>query len=156
MDLDSTAQPMIYAIGPDDVYLHSDAQDAGLRRHTYWGSFTIDLRAARGDPAAFPPTELITRNATATNDEHNDHEHTSSLHAAAMAGSFVLILPVGTFYKMVLGNVRWHWITQTFAFVIVLVGAGIGLGMSHYYNRVSTAVSHSDQEFFDSVVLLSY
>ncbi|KAI4270151.1 MAG: hypothetical protein L6R38_007217 [Xanthoria sp. 2 TBL-2021] len=87
VDFDSTTQPMIYAVGPDDLHLNSDAQDAGLRRHTYWGSFTIDLRAARGDPAAFPPNELNTSNATAKGDEHNDHEYTSSLHAVAMAGT---------------------------------------------------------------------
>ncbi|KAI4253080.1 MAG: hypothetical protein L6R42_007714, partial [Xanthoria sp. 1 TBL-2021] len=135
VDFDSTTQPMIYAVGPDDLHLNSDAQDAGLRRHTYWGSFTIDLRAARGDPAAFPPNELNTRNATAKGDEHNDHEYTSSLHAVAMAGTFVLIFPLGTFYKMIMGNVRWHWITQALGLIIVLVGAGLGLGMSRHYNR---------------------
>ncbi|KAL8850545.1 MAG: hypothetical protein Q9221_004502 [Calogaya cf. arnoldii] len=126
---------MIYAVGPDDLHLNSDAQDAGLRRHTYWGSFIIDLRAARGDPAAFPLEDLSTSNATAIGNEQNDHENISSLHAVAMAGTFVLIFPVGTFYKMVMGNVRWHWITQALGLVIVLVGAGLGLGMSHYYNR---------------------
>ncbi|KAL8656431.1 MAG: hypothetical protein Q9226_002669 [Calogaya cf. arnoldii] len=135
IDFDSTSQRMIYAVGPDDLHLNSDAQDAGLRRHTYWGSFTIDLRAARGDPAAFPPEDLSTSNATAIGKEQNDHEHTSSLHAVAMAGTFVLIFPIGTFYKMVMGNIRWHWITQALGLIIVLVGAGLGLGMSHYYNR---------------------
>ncbi|KAL8996380.1 MAG: hypothetical protein Q9169_004103 [Polycauliona sp. 2 TL-2023] len=135
IDRGSTEQPMIYAVGPDDLHLNSDAQDAGLRKHTYWGSFQIDLRAARGDPALFPPKELITSNATAIGGEHNNHEYTSSLHAAAMAGTFVLIFPIGAFYKMVMRNVRWHWITQTLGLVIVLIGAGLGLGMSHYYNR---------------------
>ncbi|CAL8584481.1 hypothetical protein XPA_010075 [Xanthoria parietina] len=135
IDFDSMTQPMIYAVGPDDINLNSDAQDAGLRRHTCWGSFTIDLRAARGDPAAFPPGELIPGNATAKRDEHNYHEYASSLHAVAMAGTFVVIFPMGTFYKMIMGNVRWHWITQALGLVIVLVGAGLGLGISHYYNR---------------------
>lgn len=142
IDFDSMTQPMIYAVGPDDINLNSDAQDAGLRRHTCWGSFTIDLRAARGDPAAFPPGELIPGNATAKRDEHNYHEYASSLHAVAMAGTFVVIFPMGTFYKMIMGNVRWHWITQALGLVIVLVGAGLGLGISHYYNRVSAAESH--------------
>ena len=155
IDWKSTAQPMIYAVGPDDLRLNSDALDAGLRRHAYWGNFTIDLRAAQGDPALFPPQELIMSNATAKG-EHNDHEYASSLHAVAMAGTFVLIFPVGTFYKMIMGNVRWHWITQALGLVIVLVGAGIGLGMSHYYNRVSAVASRNYPEILGAVLLRRY
>lgn len=136
IDFESRTQPMFYAVGPDELHLNSDAEDAGLRRHDYWGHFNIDLQAARGDPALFPPKDLLRTNATARSDEHNDHEYTSSLHAVAMAGTFVLIFPVGIFYKKVLGSVRWHWITQAFGLIVVLVGAGLGLGISRYYNRV--------------------
>ena len=99
MDFDSTAQPRICAIGPDDVYLHSDAQDADLRRHIYCGTLANDLRAARGDPATIPPTESMIRKTTATKDERYDHEHTWSLHAVTMAGSLILTLPVGSFTR---------------------------------------------------------
>ncbi|KAL8678319.1 MAG: hypothetical protein Q9186_005309 [Xanthomendoza sp. 1 TL-2023] len=135
IDFESTTQPMFYAVGPDELHLNSDAPNAGLRRHDYWGHFTMDLQAARGDPARFPPQNLTTVNTTAAGNEQNDHEYTSSLHAVAMAGTFVLLFPVGTFYKHIMGSVRWHWITQAFGLVVVLIGAGLGLGISPYYNR---------------------
>ncbi|KAL8950057.1 MAG: hypothetical protein Q9222_003880 [Ikaeria aurantiellina] len=136
IDFNSTSQPMIYAVGADGLFLNSDAKDAGLRRHDFYGSFTIDLQAASGDPLLFPPSDLSNANATATGHEHNDHEYGSTVHAIAMIGTFVAIFPAGTFYKKVLGHVRWHWLTQAFGVVVVLVGAGLGLGISHYYNRV--------------------
>ena len=55
-----------------------------------------------------------------------------------------------------MGNVRWHWITQAFGLAVFLEGAGVGLGTSRYYNSMSSAVSYSQQELFDSVVLSSY
>ncbi|KAL8713397.1 MAG: hypothetical protein Q9220_002596 [cf. Caloplaca sp. 1 TL-2023] len=135
IDFKSTSQPMIYAVGADGLYLNSDAKDAGLRRHDFYGSFTMDLSAASGDPLLFPPTDLSNANATATGDEHNDHEYSSTVHAIAMLGAFVAIFPVGTFYQKVHGRVSWHWCTQAFGVLVVLVGAGLGLGISHYYNR---------------------
>lgn len=141
IDFDSTAQPMIYAVGPDELHLSTNALGAGLRRHDYYGSFTIDLQAAKGDIAHFPPTDLSIANATLVGHEHNDHEYSSSLHAVAMAGTFVIVFPVGVFYQKVLRTARWHWITQAFGVVVVLAGAGLGLGMSHYYNRVRTRYS---------------
>ncbi|KAI4205826.1 MAG: hypothetical protein LQ350_000011 [Teloschistes chrysophthalmus] len=135
IDFDSKTQPMIYAVGPDELHLSTNALDAGLRRHDYYGSFTMDLQAAKGDLAHFPPTDLSNTNATVVGHEQNDHEYSSSLHAVAMAGTFVVVFPVGVFYQKVLRTVRWHWITQAFGVVVVLAGAGLGLGMSHYYNR---------------------
>lgn len=145
IDFDSKTQPMIYAVGPDELHLSTNALDAGLRRHDYYGSFTMDLQAAKGDLAHFPPTDLSNTNATVVGHEQNDHEYSSSLHAVAMAGTFVVVFPVGVFYQKVLRTVRWHWITQAFGVVVVLAGAGLGLGMSHYYNRVRKGRSIKSQ-----------
>ena len=134
IDFNSTAQPMFYAIGPDELDLRSDATDAGLRRHDYYGSFNMDLVAARGDIGLFPPNDLSRANAT-DHEEHNDHEYSSSVHAVFMIGTFVVLFPTGVFYKRVLGNVRWHYFTQALGLMVVLVGGGLGLGISHYYNR---------------------
>lgn len=40
LDLTSTQQPMIYAVGPDDS-LQSDQQDAGIRRHQNFGEHIL-------------------------------------------------------------------------------------------------------------------
>ncbi|KAL8739124.1 MAG: hypothetical protein Q9181_000153 [Wetmoreana brouardii] len=137
IDFNSTEQPMIYALGPDQLYLSSNAKDAGLRRHDYFGTFTMNLQAAKGDPAQFPPKDLFHSKDTRIGEKQNDHEYSSSLHAIAMAGTFVVIFPVGVFHQKVLRTIRWHWITQAFGVIVVLVGAGLGLGMSQTYNRVN-------------------
>ena len=41
LDLKSKAQPMIFAVGPDD-YLQSNALDAGIRRHQDFGEFSSE------------------------------------------------------------------------------------------------------------------
>ncbi|KAI4105639.1 MAG: hypothetical protein L6R37_002627 [Teloschistes peruensis] len=74
IDFDSTAQPMIYAVGPDELHLSTNALGAGLRRHDYYGSFTIDLQAAKGDIAHFPPTDLSIANATLSKHFNSAHQ----------------------------------------------------------------------------------
>ncbi|KAL8828873.1 MAG: hypothetical protein Q9170_006411 [Blastenia crenularia] len=95
IDFNSTSQPMMYAIGPDDLNLNSNSKSAALRRHDVYGSFKLDLIAARGDPAQFPPTDLSKANVT-DHEEHNDHEYSSSVHAVLMAGTFVVLFPTGS------------------------------------------------------------
>ncbi|KAL8743130.1 MAG: hypothetical protein Q9190_004484 [Brigantiaea leucoxantha] len=142
IDFNATHQPMIYAVGPEDSSVNSDAFDAGLRRHDYWGSFNINTQAAQGDPLPWPPDTSHTVNATENGRQHDDHEYASGLHAIAMVGTFVVIFPLGALYMRAIKQVRWHWITQAIGVVVVLVGAGLGLGLSHYYNRVGSPSRH--------------
>ncbi|KAL8873478.1 MAG: hypothetical protein Q9174_001070, partial [Haloplaca sp. 1 TL-2023] len=135
VDFNSRAQPMIYAIGPDSLTLNTDAKDAGLRKHTYHGSFTMDLLAAKGDPSQFPPNDLSNQNAMVVGQEHHDREYVSSGHALLMTVTFVAILPSGVFCQTVFKKFHSHLIIQSSGVVTVLIGAGLGLGMSHYYNR---------------------
>ncbi|KAL8698803.1 MAG: hypothetical protein Q9201_006372 [Fulgogasparrea decipioides] len=126
IDFDSTEQPMIYAVGPDQLYLSNNAKDAGLRRHDYWGTFTMNLRAAKGDPSQFPPKDLSRNNATRTGHEHNDHEYSSSLHAIAMAGTFVVIFPVGVFYQKSKHYNSAHQLIGMVVVLLVLLQASLG------------------------------
>lgn len=142
INFNSTTQPMIYAIGPDDVELNSNSKSAGLRRHEYYGKFTMNLfQASLGqeDPFDFP-INSTTNNGTATVDhEVHDRDFSSSIHAVFMAGVFVILFPLGTVWLRIFGLVRSHWITQVSGFFIILIGAGIGVRMSKEYNRVCSA-----------------
>ncbi|KAI4165961.1 MAG: hypothetical protein LQ342_000392 [Letrouitia transgressa] len=137
IDFNSTSQPMIYAVGPDDLNLNSDSRNAGLRRHDYWGSFRINMQTATGDNLPWPPDTSRTSNATENGRPHNDHEYASGLHGIAMAGTFVVILPVGALYLRTMRKIRWHWITQTIGIIVLVIGAALGLSLSHFYNRTS-------------------
>ena len=138
MDLSSQNYSFIYAVGPDDVNLKSNEMDAGLRRHEYYGKFTMNLFAAQGDPAGFPTDLSKNDNATASGGTTDDHGYGSSAHAFIMACVFVIIFPFGAAYLRLQSSVRWHWVAQAIGVVGALVGAGIALNISQLYNRVST------------------
>lgn len=135
INFNSTKQPMILAVGPDNLNLNSNAKDAALRRHDSYGTFDLNLQLSWGDPNLFPPEDLSEAKVT-DHSEQNDHEYSSSVHAVLMIGTFVAIFPIGIFYKTILGKVRWHYFTQILGVIVMLVGAAPGLALSPDYNRV--------------------
>lgn len=137
IDVNSTAQPMLYAIGPD-VALHTNALDAGLRRHEHYGSFTMDLVAAEGDPDVFSRARdfFATANAAGRDGgDHKDRDAKTYAHAFFTAGVFLIAFPFGAAYVR-LNSVRWHWVMQSVGVVGMLIGVGIALVLSKQYNRV--------------------
>ena len=137
LDFNSTNSSFIYAVGPDNADLTSSEMDAGLRRHDYYGKFTMDLLAAQGDPANFPTDLSKNDNATASGGITDDHDYGSSAHAFIMACVFVIIFPFGAAYLRLQSSVKWHWVAQVIGVVGALVGTGIALNISQMYNRVS-------------------
>ena len=145
VDFNSPNSSFIYAVGPDDADLNSNRLDAGLRRHEYYGKFTMSLSAAQGDPANFPADISKNDNATASGGITDDHEYGSSAHAFIMACVFVIIFPFGAAYLRLQSSVRWHWVAQAIGVIGALVGTGIALNISQMYNRVSTELQTSSK-----------
>lgn len=137
VNLTSTNSSFIYAVGPDDADLRSNAKDAGLRRHAEYGEFTMNLLASSGDPAGFPVDLSRSDNATANGGIHDDHDYGSSAHAFIMALVFVVIFPFGAAYLRLQSSVRWHWVAQAIGVIGAIIGIGIGLNISQMYNKVS-------------------
>ena len=137
----STEQPMIYALGPDQADLTSDHREAGLRRHERYGRFTFNLtQAVSGnlDPiSGFPrPEDRSNNGAAKLGGEKDDHEYASYAHGLLMIAVFVLLFPLGTIWLRIFEKVRWHWINQVFSIILIYVGAAIGINLSRQYNRV--------------------
>lgn len=138
INVNETAQNMIYAVGPPTAQLDSSRGDAPLRRHDWYGKFTINLQQAQGDPDIFRnfnPTE--TDGATELGDPTNDSDFASPAHAVFMAGTFVILFPLGTVWVRIFGSVRLHWLTQVLGVLAIFIGAAIGINLSKQYNRVS-------------------
>ena len=53
-----------------------------------------------------------------------------TIHAILLAGSFVLLFPLGVIILRWFGHVKWHWITQLFAAASCTVGLGVAVGFS--------------------------
>lgn len=99
INVNETAQNMIYAVGPSRVQLDSSRGDAALRRHDWYGKFTINLQQAQGDSndfSKFKPNE--TDGAAELGGPTNDHDFASPAHAVFMAGTFVILFPIGTLW----------------------------------------------------------
>ncbi|KAK4457824.1 hypothetical protein QBC42DRAFT_235509 [Cladorrhinum samala] len=61
--------PMIYAFGPNEIFMKTDDLDAPLRRHVGHGKFSIDANAATG-PGGVGPLESPAINARPGGDVH--------------------------------------------------------------------------------------
>lgn len=138
ININETAQKMIYAVGPSSAQLDSSRGDAALRRHDWYGKFTINLQQAQGDSDNFvnlKPTQ--TDGASKLGNPTNDRDFASPAHAVFMTGTFVILFPLGTIWVRIFESVRLHWMTQVLGVLAILIGAAIGINLSRQYNRVS-------------------
>ena len=151
LDYGSKAQPFIFAVGPKRQ-LESDELDAPLRRHEFYGHFTVDMTVAttnassmygrvpapniEGTNAAVPDSQFETQGAEGPFDAHEDHDRAPAAHAVLMCLAFVLVFPLGALMLRFLKSVLWHAVAQAVGVLSVLVGFGIGIRLSREYNRV--------------------
>lgn len=129
---------MIYAVGPYRVQLDSSKGDAALRRHDWYGRFTINLQQAQGHHDNFVNLKLTqTDGASKLGDSTADRDYSSSAHAILMAGTFVVLFPLGTVWVRIFESVHLHWMIQVLGVLAIFIGAAIGINLSRQYNRVS-------------------
>lgn len=135
LDVTSTSQKMCFASGPSGE-IKSDNLNAPIKRHSDYGSFTMDMQKATGagGVAAVPLTATPDEGAVQTSIT-TDRDFSAKLHAVIMIFAFVVLMPFGIIILRVLGWVRWHGINQGFAAILVLVGAGLGIYIGTMYNR---------------------
>lgn len=142
VDVESAAQPMVYATGEAGGRLKSDAPDAPLRMHYSYGSFTLDMRRATGAagvPAIDRSQDSALVGAVQGFAKEGKKDSVAVAHAVVMVLVFVGMYPFGMFVLR-LGNwVRWHGINQGVALVFTIIGSGLGFDVSKIYNRVSCA-----------------
>jgi hypothetical protein len=140
VDLTSTEQPFIFALGPGDS-MHSDSLSAPMLRHQIYGQFTLDMTVSAsngegGTPAPNSGNSYTIQGASAAEDvKTGDNDWGAIIHAIVMCLAFVIVFPLGGLLLRMLDSVRWHAICQFIALVITLVGSGIGLYISFGYNR---------------------
>lgn len=149
LDFESTAQPMIFALGPKTPF-RSDSVSASLPRHGTYGKFTVDMTKATNYtgwygrvPApnvpqfVFPPddTAFATFGATLISDE-TLNDPMPGVHAALMCVAFVFVFPLGSIIMRFLKQTLWHAALQGFGFVMALAGFGVAVNVARQYNKV--------------------
>ncbi|KAF2675870.1 hypothetical protein K458DRAFT_197029 [Lentithecium fluviatile CBS 122367] len=144
LDFNNEAQPFIFAVGPTDRHLLSDSKSAGIRRHSLYGSFTLDIRAASvntshdiNQPALSSVGSWAPKNAKLVVEPHKDLDWSGPIHSLLMCGTFVVVFPMGVVFLRVLEKVRWHAYMQGVGTVLVAGGVGMGVYAGREYNQVS-------------------
>lgn len=165
LDLNSTNQAFIYALGPSSgslVKLQSNSISANLERHSIYGeesrkftadwqsltdtgNFEMNMTKATGgtDGTTLLSTSLssITTSSGAAQDgdQTSDSNWPVIIHAVVLSVAFIIIMPGGAiFLRLIPASVRWHWVNQTIATILVCIGGVIGLWLSTMYNRSSS------------------
>lgn len=135
IDITSTSQQFIYAVGPPKVAPYSSSLSAPLRRHLYWGHFTLDMTMTQGDTLP----RLGDRNTagTTTGIITHDRNYGEGTHGWLMVGTFLVLFPAGMIFIRAFEQTTYHVIFQSVGTLFVLIGAICGLLISHLYNRVS-------------------
>lgn len=141
LDLKSTAAPFIFAIGPDKT-MHSSSLTASMRRHDYYGHFTMDMTAATSpDQGSVPLPQghngtYTLQSASETKNMTSDSSTAPAAHALIMIAAFVFLFPLGSLLLRVLHKALWHGAVQVLAVLMILIGFGLGIYLSTQYNKV--------------------
>lgn len=128
----------IFASGPGG-WIKSNSKSAGVKRHTSYGSFVMDLTKAVGAPqipdASLKNSTIGTLQTGLTIDKR---DFSGAAHAALMVLTFFGLLPSGILILRVFKSPKWHGVAQGLSMALALAGVVIGILMGMKYNRVRT------------------
>jgi len=135
IDLNSTAQPFLFALGEAGRFPATMAMDGPLRRHAYYGMFTMDLTMAT-DGGGDDPISLHGMNENSEFIEfHKDIDIADLVHALVLILAFLIVFPLGALSIGILKSVKIHMIFQTGGLALGVIGAASGFYLSTVYNR---------------------
>ncbi|KAJ9495471.1 hypothetical protein LTR99_010185 [Exophiala xenobiotica] len=130
VNVDSTSQNMIWALGPSGN-LESDDVAASISQHEGYQFFGLNLKDATG-------TGGVPDATNSTNDDNIDDGPVGdggprvgvAFHAFLMVAAFLVVFPAGYLFLRVFEKVWLHWGVQSLALLMVCVGTAAGIGVS--------------------------
>jgi hypothetical protein len=150
LDLNNTAQPFIYALGPN-VTLMSDRRDAEIRMHQFHGVFNLDMTKATNYtgtygriPAPQDPANqqqgafwaFANAFSSPQYDFGDDTEWAGMVHGVFMCIAFLLIFPLGALILRTMKRAMYHAVAQMVGIAFVIIGFGTAIHVSKIYNKV--------------------
>jgi hypothetical protein len=151
LDLKSTSAPFIFAIGPEKT-MRSSSLTASMRRHGYYGHFTINMTAATTlaqGSIPLPNSQNGTyrlQGASETKNMTSDSSVAPAAHALIMIAAFVFLFPLGSLLLRVLHKALWHGAVQVLALLMILIGFALGIYVSTQYNKVCHLYCKTDPQ----------
>lgn len=128
IDVTSNKQPWIWAVGPGDP-LVSTSRSVNFNQHASYGNFFVDMTAAQSDSPAAAPNISGTSNINTT-PLPSSFSALVIIHAICLAGSFLLLFPVGVMLLRWFGLFKFHWMLQVAASAICFLGLICAIAMS--------------------------
>lgn len=155
LNFTNTEQPFVFALGPDDRVLRSDAKDAGIRRHAMIGRFKMDMTkvvVGKKDDVDVKALGRIgmweSRHAQINGGaKHGIMDYRSYVHSVVMCGTFVILFPMGVVFLRLLERVKWHAWMQGVGTLLIIFGVGVGINMGKMYNKVRYSISLLERNF---------
>lgn len=152
LDIQSTSQPMIMAIGPASS-LASDELNEPIGQHQLFGDFTLNLVEATG-AAGVPLTtssNSTTSGSPTSSDEDDDYNGLRGwrapprviAHALLMIAAFLILFPGGYLVLRVFEKVVAHAAVQAVAMLFVIISTALGISFSKSMSIVSSPFSPS-------------
>jgi FtsH-binding integral membrane protein len=135
IDTESTTQPMIYAIGDDSPFSHTNSQEATIKQHIASGTFAIDLKAATGDAGI--PNDTKTENGI-TNGEGPENGRLGTIfHGLIMSVCFIVFFPIGALLiRLPFRLAFWlHLVWQCCTVLGVFIGLSLGIYVATTKNK---------------------
>ncbi|KAK5987280.1 hypothetical protein PT974_11404 [Cladobotryum mycophilum] len=135
IDVSSPNQKAIYALGPKERF-QDDDNDAPLKMHEEYGSFTIDMKRTMGHPDLPVLTDdSENEGTTLDNRTKGKSDWKAAVHATFMVLAFMGIIPAGAILIRMEKLAKFHKINQSVALLFVLGGFGIAIPLSFNYQR---------------------
>jgi hypothetical protein len=135
IDLTNTAQPFIFALGEVDRFPATTSKSGPLRRHAYYGQFTMDLTMATDDGGDDPISLHDENENSQLMGFMKDNDIADPLHAFVMAVAFLVVFPLGVLSIGVLKSVKVHMVFQAVGISLTIIGAASGFYLTTIYNR---------------------
>lgn len=145
LDVTSTAQPFIFAVGPSvpgGPNLRSNSLSAGLQYHDFFGQFTMDMTQATTDSGSVSvPLPNDATNSSYTNSgvtiqfAKSDSDPAPHIHAFVMCFAYFVLWPIGSLCLRVMNRVKLHAWVQFIGLVLATMGSAGGAYLSTEYNR---------------------
>jgi hypothetical protein len=91
IDLTSTKQPMIYAVGSANGQIATNDHTAAIHQHVGYGQFAVDMVGATGPPS----DTTVQRGVSHETDDSEVRGPGAVLHAPFTCGTFIVLFPAG-------------------------------------------------------------
>ncbi|KAF1915846.1 hypothetical protein BDU57DRAFT_515613 [Ampelomyces quisqualis] len=133
MDIEATAQPMIYAFG-HGTRLYSNSPAANLKRHIRYGHFAMDMTTATGI-GGVPAKSNVSSGITLKGPMVRDHDRANLAHAIIGSLALFVIWPLNVLFAGFFKNIRIHVGVTVVIMAFLTVAYALGISTSAQFNR---------------------